>query len=303
MAERFCEICGKALTKEQIYRHRTVCSRSCATKRQFRNPENRKKMSESVKKAYENPEIKQRHRQAMSDWANQVCTTEEYKNNMSIKLKETYKNPELRKKVGIAVSAALLSPEVNKRLRDALNAAYKNSELHLKVSLATKEALNKPEIKQKQKLGIKQAYKERKEEILQKANATKRKNKSFNLSKSERYMKELLLDIFPNMLYQYRSEKYPFNCDFYIPSLDLYIEYNGLWTHGGRPFDKDNESCIEQLNVWKEKAKTSDFYKNAIDTWTIRDVKKRQCAIDNKLNWLCFYTIEEFNNWLSNIGE
>ena len=298
MAKVFCEICGKELTSIQIYRGQTVCSHSCATKRQFRNPENRKKISLSVKKAFENPEVKQRHKEAMVDWASRVCTTEEYRKNMSERLTEVYKNPELRKNIGLAVSKALLSPEVNKRLRDAINKAYENPEVHLKLSIATKEALNRPEVKAKQKSGVRKAFEERKEEMLQKANATKKKNHSFKSSRAEKYVLQLLQLVFSDVQYQYFSEEYPFTCDFYIPSLNLYIEYNGTWTHGGRYFDENNESCIEQLNAWKEKAKTSDFYKNAIDTWTIRDVKKRQCAIDNKLNWLAFYSIDDVENFL-----
>ena len=104
--------------------------------------------------------------------------------------------------------------------------------------------------------------------------------------------------VFPDVQYQYFSEEYPFACDFYIPSLDLYIEYHGSWTHGSRPFNKDDESCIEQLTIWQEKANTSQFYQNAIDTWTIRDVRKRQCAIDNKLNWICFYSMDDVENFL-----
>ena len=101
------------------------------------------------------------------------------------------------------------------------------------------------------------------------------------------------------MLCQYKSEKYPFNCDFYIPSLDLYIEFQGHWTHGNRPY-KNTEGDNTIVNRWKEKAKKSKFYKNAIETWTIRDPKKRNMAIENNLNWIEFFTFEEFMNWYKN---
>ena len=101
--------------------------------------------------------------------------------------------------------------------------------------------------------------------------------------------------------YQYRSEQYPFNCDFYIPSLDLYIELNFHWTHGGSPFNENDESCIEQLEHWQEKAKTSDFYRKAIGVWTRRDPYKKQFVIDNKLNWICFYSIGDFEEWLNKL--
>lgn len=41
---------------------------------------------------------------------------------------------------------------------------------------------------------------------------------------------------------QYRDPRYPFFCDFYVRSLDLFVECNFHWTHGlGLGFyDRDN---------------------------------------------------------------
>lgn len=55
-----------------------------------------------------------------------------------------------------------------------------------------------------------------------------------------------------NVKRQYKSELYPFACDFYIQNLDLYIECNFHWTHGGHKFDKNNENDIKQLNEFLE---------------------------------------------------
>lgn len=97
-----------------------------------------------------------------------------------------------------------------------------------------------------------------------------------------------------NVLYQYKDkERYPFYCDFYIKSEDLFIELNAHWTHGGKPYNPDDKECQEQLQTWQEKAKTSQFYANAITTWTIRDVNKLKCAKDNKLNYKVIYV---YNN-------
>lgn len=87
----------------------------------------------------------------------------------------------------------------------------------------------------------------------------------------------------------YDKDRYPFKCDFYIKSVDLFIEVNAHWTHGGMPFDGTNPHCIEQLKIWKEKSKTSKFYQNAITTWTVRDVRKQQIAIENHLNYKTIY--------------
>lgn len=84
-------------------------------------------------------------------------------------------------------------------------------------------------------------------------------------------------------------DRYPFYCDFYIVEDDLFIELNAHWTHGGKPFDENDEECIKQLQEWREKAKTSKFYENAIETWTVRDVKKLETAKKNRINYKTIY--------------
>lgn len=137
-------------------------------------------------------------------------------------------------------------------------------------------------------------------EIRNKVDATKRKNGTFNTSEPEQEIKRLLEEKFPNVQYQYKSEKYPFNCDFYIPELDLYIEYQGTWTHGKHPFSESVED-LETLNKWKTESITSEFYKNAIEVWTIKDVEKRKIALQNNINWLEFFALEDFMNWYNSI--
>ena len=124
-------------------------------------------------------------------------------------------------------------------------------------------------------------------------NASKKKNKSFNTSKPEEDLLALLGQIFgeEDITRQYRDPvRYPFNCDFYIKSLDLFIELNIHWTHGKVPYVEDDPQCAAKLNKWKEKANTSKFYKLAIKTWTDRDVSKLQIAQKNKLNYLVIYS-------------
>jgi hypothetical protein len=72
----------------------------------------------------------------------------------------------------------------------------------------------------------------------------------------------------------------------------LYIEIQGTWTHGFHPFDENNKSDIDKLKLWKEKAITSNFYKGAIDVWTIRDVIKRETAKKNNLNYLEIFSMD-----------
>lgn len=120
---------------------------------------------------------------------------------------------------------------------------------------------------------------------------TRKLHNTFNTSNAEEALyKELLLENSNKTIYrQYKDDRYPFYCDFYIVEDDLFIELNTHWTHGGMPYDPDNPLCQEQLCVWKEKAQTSKFYAQAIKTWTERDVQKLNCAINNKLNYKVIY--------------
>lgn len=132
-------------------------------------------------------------------------------------------------------------------------------------------------------------------EIKAKQQATKRKNGTFNTSsQEERYYAQLCEKYgSADVIRQYKDKRYPFMCDFYIKSLDLFIELNISWTHGGHPFDGDSQDDKATLLKWQEKAKTSKYYKNAITTWTIRDTAKIATAKANKLNYITYYKESE----------
>ena len=132
---------------------------------------------------------------------------------------------------------------------------------------------------------------------------TKKKNNTFNTSKVEKELESKLRLLFPNLITQYRSKEYPFNCDYYIPSLNLYIEYNGTWTHGDKFFDKSNIEDLEKLNQWIEKSKTSKYYENAIETWTVRDINKLNTALKNNLNYVVWFNKNQAYDWIKKWSE
>lgn len=129
-------------------------------------------------------------------------------------------------------------------------------------------------------------------EFRKKEYITKKNNKSFNTSKAEIKYKKYLEEKYgkDNVLTQYTDKRYPFTCDFYIKSKDLFIELNLHWTHGGKQFENSKEDQIK-LATWIEKSKTSIYYKNAIKTWTIRDVAKINVAKQNNLNYIAIYKL------------
>ena len=128
---------------------------------------------------------------------------------------------------------------------------------------------------------------------------TKKKNNSFNVSKQEELSYKILKEKFSDIIRQYNSKLYPFACDFYIPSLDLYIEYNGTWTHGGHPYSKDNKEDISIVEKWK--SKNTSYYDNAIKVWTYKDPLKRMIAKENKINYKEFWNINEIKYWIDSL--
>ena len=144
--------------------------------------------------------------------------------------------------------------------------------------------------------------------IQEKIYQTKKSHNSFNSSKPEESIHLLLLEKFPDCERWYKEDpRYPFECDFYIPSLDLFIEINFHWTHGSHPY---NQNCLADQEVvasWEAKAKglnhkgkPKDLYKVAIKIWTIKDPLKRETARKNNLNYLEFFNEEDFLDWFDN---
>lgn len=141
------------------------------------------------------------------------------------------------------------------------------------------------------------------QEFKNKVYKTKQINNSFNKSSKEDQVYNLLLTVLDknNIIRQYKSKKYPFTCDFYIPEKDLYIEYNGHWTHGNESFDKNNLEHQRILEEWKRKSEKSKFYKNAIYTWTDLDVRKLETFKRNNLNYKIFWNLEEVNDFIGGL--
>ena len=132
------------------------------------------------------------------------------------------------------------------------------------------------------------------EKILQKALETKRKHHTFNTSKIEEQFYTYLCTKYSidNINRQYKTNEYPFCCDFYIKPLNLYIEIQGYWAHGSHPFDSNNINDLQKLDTWKQKSINTMQYEKAINIWTVKDVLKREIAKQNNLNYLEIFSID-----------
>lgn len=125
---------------------------------------------------------------------------------------------------------------------------------------------------------------------------TKRKNNTFNTSKPEKRIYEILKRKFSDILYQWNYPNSNLIADFYIPSKNLIIEFQGSWTHGKKPYentDLDNQI----IQYWK--SKHNKYYNKAIYCWTIKDPLKRKIAKENNINFIEFFTEEDFNLWIN----
>lgn len=144
----------------------------------------------------------------------------------------------------------------------------------------------------KQKLSIKLSSKETKD----KKYKTYKLHNSFCTSHPEEYCYSLLNSKFKNVKRQYKSVEYPFICDFFVEDINLYIECNFHWTHGGHLFNENNIEDINKLNKWK--SKNTKYYNKAIYTWTNLDIRKHNIIQENKLNIKIFYNVIEFEKWI-----
>lgn len=156
--------------------------------------------------------------------------------------------------------------------------------------------------------------------VRQKAMATKRSNvrKSILLAKQtgnlddakfkssyELTIFKLLVEKygFDDVFYEYGlhpyDDRYPYNCDFYIKSLDLFIELNIHPSHGGKWYLDTNEDKLRLEHLKSSSTRSSN---NKVLTWGGRDIDKRITAKTNKLKYLVFWDVDlfDFMMWYNN---
>lgn len=224
--------------------------------------------------------------------------------NVINKGKETCKN-----KYGV-VRASLLKEYQNKTkktnlLKYGVEAPLQNKEINKKwhetcyvnfgtySPLANKEIYNKTEETTYKKYGVYCVFnrKENREKLLsektkQKRYETLRRNHTFNTSKIEETIYEKLIDIYGknDILREYKDkDRYPYRCDFYIKSLDLFIEVQGYYTHGKEPYNPNSIKHQVLVQRYKERYGTNC---QPVTIWTIKDVEKRNKAKENNLKYL-----------------
>ena len=136
------------------------------------------------------------------------------------------------------------------------------------------------------------------EECVNKIHNTRKKNGTVNTSKYEEDAYIWLIENFgiDNVVRQYKDSRYvnpnnrhKYHCDFYIKSLDLFIELQMYWGHGPHPFYENSSEDIAYLNEAKEKAKIKPIYSRLIDGWAHNCVIKRNAAKTGNIKLLEIY--------------
>lgn len=167
---------------------------------------------------------------------------------------------------------------------------------------------SRPEILEKckmtciEKYGVNNPYqieyikaKSHNKEALEKHYQTLKRNNTFKTSKQEDDCYNILCKHFNTVLRNHKTDKYPYKCDFYIEDIDAYVECNFHWTHNNHWFNETDSNDIDISNSWMNRSK---YFDNAIHVWTIRDVAKRKCAKDNRLNYIVLWNYTDFQDWL-----
>lgn len=126
-------------------------------------------------------------------------------------------------------------------------------------------------------------YKQNVDDIQSRIIATKRQNGVLNTSTVEKHVKG-----FDDFESQYNNDsRYPYLCDFYDKDRDLFIEVNASWTHGYHWYEVEND--VDTCKKWKVKSKKSEYYANALEVFTKRDVEKRETARVSNLNYVTLW--------------
>ena len=136
------------------------------------------------------------------------------------------------------------------------------------------------EINHKRSNTLKQTWEKNGDNILSSMKSAERENRKNRLCRTvaEQKLFDYLITVYPDVVYDIRvDERYPYYCDFYIPSEDLFIELNAHPSHGRLP--------IEFLSV----DEYSKYNQKWVDVFARRDIEKQKTAKENNLNYMMIY--------------
>jgi len=295
-----CKNCGKSITYRGNGIYSTYCSKKCSYENTNDNRKKNIKLKYGVDNIAQNESIKTKikqtclHRYGITNggWSKnaqqkiKATNIKKYGVEMPLQSKKIQQKAKNKQKIKYGVEHYMQSEKFRIDSKKIFLEKY---------GVDCPMKCNKVQVKLSNKLST--------EEVKQKIYNTKKKNHSFNISKPEEELYLYIKEKFPNVNRQYKDkERYPYCCDFYIPELDCFIELQGIWTHGQHPFSSSNKDDLHILECWKKKVEEGHkFYGNAIKTWTVSDVKKRETARRNNLNFHEFWNLESAKEFINSI--
>ena len=274
-----CKVCGGPVTYGgQTKGFKKHCSNQCITK----DKECLEKIARTFKKTslekygvenpYQSEEIKQKIRNKLIEryGVDNPSKSEE--------IRRKIKNTNLEK---YGYTCAMNSPEIKEQIKQ------KNLK-NLGVEWPGQSEICREKAKKtlKEKYGYENS--QQVPEIKMKTYHTKKKKGLIWKSKEEEMIRDILLEEYHDLIYHHWSNQYPHICDYYIPSLDLYIELQSHGSHYRRLFRNTKEDQ-EELTIIREKSLKEDFYQDVEIIWTIKDVEKYNDTVKNNLNFLSIY--------------
>lgn len=295
-----CEICGKEFKTKNS--KRKTCSSSCRGKYNWQNPDYAKKILNYLEEMKNDEEIQEKRKKNLREAASREDVKAKLKwqheNNPNMGMSGKKHSKETCKKLSESHTGkkVIFSEEHKRKLSEAAK-GKKKSQKAIQNMIKASHRRTKEEIKKIQE----KIYNTKKERgsFTGKANIIF-EGIEYKCSVAEKRIFMLLTNIFYTIP-QYKSEKYPFNCDFYIPEIDTYIEYQGFWSHGKHPYDSTSEKDLNIIKKWQKQVDNHPAYKNAINVWTVQDVTKRNWAKENNLNWLEFFDMKQFMAWYKSL--
>lgn len=133
------------------------------------------------------------------------------------------------------------------------------------------------------------------------------KDSGYNSSKDEEYIYKKLKEKWPDVKISYIDDRFVnpethrhFQCDFYIPSKDWFINYDKIFTHGRRKYNPNDPKCQEDVKWLESMSKPGNYYERALKQWTVTDPIKRQVAEENGIRLIELFNLDEFNTWFAN---
>lgn len=278
-SDGICPVCGKPTKwKGGLQGYARTCSISCGQK----HPETRQKMSETNLERYG----------AANPYGSKQIRDKIKKTNLEhIGVENPFQQPVVKQK---AIHNS--HTEKAEQKRQNTNLEKYGTPYHIASNVVRQKSINTYQ----KKYGVINAYSIPKihEKALQNSLASHQDNG--NHSSWETLLENALIDKSIPYKKQYKDIRYPYYCDFYIINSDTFIEINGFWMHGKHYFDINNTEDINKLKIWESKS-NNKMYQTAINVWTISDIKKRDTAVANNLNYIVLWTIDDINNFIKSL--